>query len=253
MTAEVILEIRDGVVWLALNRPEKLNAINDGMLMGLLEAADAIERDPTVGAAVLFGRGRAFSAGGDISAMEAMDEVTFATTIQMYMRLANAFRTLSKPVIAAVHGYAMAGGFELALICDVRIAAQGTQFRLPDALLGLSPTSGMTYLLPRIVGLGRALHMTLSAEPLDAEEAERVGLISKVVEPDALLKEAEALASKIASCPRVGVAKTKAEFYGALDTNFTTATEREEEGELECFRSAEVKGRFREFLSRRKR
>ena len=137
---------------------------------------------------MLTGRGRAFSAGGDITAMGGMDEGEFADTIARYMRVSAAFRACPKPIVAAIHGYALAGGFELALMCDVRFAAVGTQFGLPDTPLGLSPTSGMTYLLPRIVGLGRAMYLALSAENIDAEEAERIGLVSRVVAPDALLR-----------------------------------------------------------------
>src|SRR4029450_11826001 len=99
----------------------------------------------------------AFSAGGDITAMHAMDERQFADTISRYMRLSAAFRACPKPIVAAIHGYALAGGFELALMCDVRFAATGTQFGLPDTPLGLSSTSGMTYLLPRMGGPGRGL------------------------------------------------------------------------------------------------
>ena len=250
--AEVVqLERKPPVAWIWLNRPEKLNAINDDVLLQLVEALRKIERDPELGVAVLSGRGRAFSAGGDIKAMEAMDPASFAKTISLYMELALAMRRLSKPVIAAIHGYAFAGGFELALLCDIRIAAESAKFSLPDAALGLSPTSGMTYLLPRIVGLGRALHLTLTGETIDAQEAARIGLVTKVVEPDDLLPTTEAYASRIAGQPRVGIANTKAEFYGALDGDFEAAITREYAGELRCFASEEVKKRFRDFLDRK--
>ena len=102
------------------------------------------------------------------------------------MRVAAAFRACPKPIVAAVHGYALAGGFELALSCDVRFAATGTRFGLPDTPLGLSPTSGMTWLLPRVIGLGRAMALALSGTDIDAEEAERIGLVSRVVAPEVL-------------------------------------------------------------------
>jgi enoyl-CoA hydratase/carnithine racemase len=247
-TAE--FEVRDGVAFIALNRPEKLNAINDDMLTGLYDAADRIGSASGVKAAILFGRGRAFSAGGDIKAMDAMDDRAFADTISLYMRVAASFRSCPKPIIAAVHGYALAGGFELALICDVRIAAKGTQFGLPDTSLGLSPTSGMTYLLPRIVGLGRAMDLTLSADNIDAEEAWRIGLVNRLVDGDRLMAEAERYARRLASYPSIGVAYTKSGFYAALDGEHGTATRREEEAELACFRSPEVRQRFRDFLNR---
>jgi enoyl-CoA hydratase/carnithine racemase len=182
--------------------------------------------------------------------MDAMDDRAFANTISLYMRVAASFRACPKPIIAAIHGYALAGGFELSLICDVRIAAKGTQFGLPDTPLGLSPTSGMTYLLPRIIGLGRAIDLTLSADNIDAEEAWRIGLVNRLVDIDRLMVEAEGYARKLASYPSVGVAYTKSGFYGALDGEHATATRREEEGELACFRSPEVRQRFRDFLNR---
>jgi enoyl-CoA hydratase len=250
-TSRVELEVVRGVAWIALNRPDKLNAIDDDMLHGLRHAVARLQEEPDAGAAVVFGRGRAFSAGGDITAMSGMDDATFARTIALYMQVARDFRACRKPIIAAVHGHALAGGFELALICDIRLAAAGTVFGLPDTPLGLSPTSGMTYLLPRVVGLGHALHLTLSGENITAEEAVRIGLVSRVVEADRLHAEAERLARKIASYPRVGVGFAKAELHGALETTFDQATAAEEAGELACFRDPEVKAQFRRFVERK--
>lgn len=252
-TAAVETEIRDGVMWIALNRPEKLNAINDDVLNGLLRAVAALDGEAGAGAAVLFGRGRAFSAGGDIKAMSAMDDDTFVHTIGLYMRVAKAFRASPRPIVAAIHGYALAGGFELACLCDIRVAAKGTVFGLPDTPLGLSPTSGMTYLLPRIVGLGHALDLTLTAENIDAEEARRIGFVSRLVDADALHAEAGRVAGRIAAYPQVGVAHAKAEFYSALETSFEEATAAEEAGELACFRDPEVRAEFRKFVDRKRK
>ncbi len=250
--AVVEVEIRGDVARITLGRPEKLNAINDEMLDGLLEAIETVGATESVGAAVLTGRGRAFSAGGDIAAMDGMDEAAFAATIARYMRVSAAFRACPKPIVAAVHGYALAGGFELALMCDVRFAAAGTRFGLPDTPLGLSPTSGMTWLLPRVIGLGRAMYLTLWGYDIDAAEAERIGLVSRVVEPDALLDEAEAFAHLVASYPRVGVAWTKLGFQQALESDFATATASEAAAELACFRSPDTRDRFRAFVERKR-
>jgi len=249
----VTVERRDGIALVGLNRPEKLNAINDDVLDGLLDAVTRCGSAADVGAMVLFGHGRAFSAGGDIKAMDTMVERTFTVTIGKYMTVAAAFRACPRPIIAALHGHVLAGGFELACISDVRIAAAGTSFGLPDTPLGLSPTSGMTYLLPRIVGLGRALHLTLSAETIDAAEAERIGLVSRVVPADRLMAEAEAYARRLASYPRIGVVNTKSGFYGALDGDFAAATRAEHGAEVACFRDPEVRQRFRDFLGRKRR
>jgi enoyl-CoA hydratase/carnithine racemase len=251
--AVVEVEERGDIAVIALNRPEKLNAINAEMLDGLFEAIESIARSETTGAAVLTGRGRAFSTGGDITAMHGMDERQFADTIGRYMRVSAAFRSCPKPIVAAIHGYALAGGLEVALMCDIRFAAAGTQFGLPDTPLGLSPTSGMTYLLPRIVGLGRALHLALNAESIDADEAERIGLVSRIVPGDALLAEAEAFAHGIASYPRVGTAWTKRTFHENLDHDFDGATRLETEAEVDCFRSPETRERFQAFVDRRRR
>ena len=248
--AVIEVETRDDVALITLARPEKLNAINAQMLHGLLDAVETIGRSQTIGAAVLTGRGRAFSAGGDITAMDGMDDETFAATIALYMSVSTAFRGCPKPIVAAVHGYALAGGFELALMCDVRFAAMGTRFGLPDTRLGLSPTSGMTWLLPRVIGLGRAMYLTLCAEDIDADEAERIGLVSRVTEPDALVAEAEAFAHRVAGYPRVGVAWTKLGFQRALESDFEAATRSEAAAELACFQSPATRERFRAFVER---
>jgi enoyl-CoA hydratase len=248
----VEVDIRGDVAVVWLNRPEKLNAISVEMLDALLEAVAEIGRSDAIGAAVLTGRGRAFSTGGDITAMHAMDERQFADTIGRYMRLSAAFRSCPKPIVGAIHGYALAGGFELALMCDVRFAAVGTQFGLPDTPLGLSPTSGMTYLLPRIVGLGRALHLALSAENIDADEALRIGLVTRVVKADRLLEEAEAFAHQVAAYPRTGVGWTKRTFHDGLDLDFDAATRLETEAEIDCFRSPETRERFQAFVHRKR-
>jgi enoyl-CoA hydratase/carnithine racemase len=252
MSPAVELEIRDGVALISLNRPEKLNAINEDVLTGLRAAAARLREDASAGAAVLHGRGRAFSAGGDITAMSAMDEASFSRTIGLYMETAKDFRASPKPIVAAIHGYALAGGFELACLCDIRIAAEGTQFGLPDTPLGLSPTSGMTYLLPRIVGLGRALDLTLSAENIDAVEAQRIGFITRVVKSEQLLDEATELARRIAAYPRTGVAHAKAEFYGSLEASFEQATAAEHAGEVACFRDPATRAQFKRFVERKK-
>jgi enoyl-CoA hydratase/carnithine racemase len=252
MSEAVTLEVRDGVARITLNRPEKLNAINEDVLNGLRAAVARLRDDAQAGAAVLHGRGRAFSAGGDITAMSLMDEAIFSRTIGLYMEMAKDFRACPKPIIAAIHGYALAGGFELACLCDIRIAAEGTLFGLPDTPLGLSPTSGMTYLLPRIVGLGRALDLTLSAQNIDTAEAHRIGFVTRVVEGEQLLEEATDLARKIAGYPRVGVAHAKAEFYGALESSFEQATSAEHAGEVACFRDPETRTQFRKFVERKK-
>jgi enoyl-CoA hydratase/carnithine racemase len=248
----VELDVRDGVAWIYLNRPEKLNAIDDDVLDGLLEAVADVEANDAVGASVLSGRGRAFSAGGDITAMAAMDKSLFAATIGRYMEVAAAIHHAAKPMIAAVHGYVLAGGFELALLCDLRFAAEGTVFGLPDTPLGLSPTSGMTHLLPRVVGLGRALELALTAENLDAAEALEIGLVTRLAAPDALLDEAGRCAARIAAMPRSSVARTRRLLRESLDRSFAETTTAELTSEVDCFLDPVAAANLSAFATRKR-
>ncbi len=237
---------------LKLNRPAKLNAITAEMLDGLIAGIAEAERDQTIRAVVLSGEGRAFSAGADLSELESMEPENFRALVQRFMTLALAIQSATKPVIAAVHGYAMAGGFELAVMADVRIAAEDTKFGLPDTAIGLSPTSGMTWSLPRLVGWGRAVDLTLSGRVIDAAEAERIGLVTRVVLPERLIEEALAYAQTIAAAPATGVALTKRLYAESAEGDLAAATRREIKAELACFAEEETKERFRHFLARKK-
>jgi enoyl-CoA hydratase/carnithine racemase len=252
MSDFIRFETIGAVARMTLVRPEKLNAINDEMLLAMLENLRIVAATPELRVLIVSGTGRAFSAGGDIASMEAMDEVGFRETIQLYMNLSRAFRELEQITIAAINGYALAGGFELALLCDIRISADSAIFGLPDAALGLSPTSGMTWMLPRVIGYGRALHLTLSGEQFDASEAQRIGLVSSVVDVAHLDDTAQALANKIAAYPGPVAARTKAGFLGALEGDYASAIGFEELAELDCFRSGETQKAFVNFLKRNK-
>lgn len=253
MIEAVKYEVREPVAWATLNRPEVLNAINDEMLRALLKVVHDMAADDRVRVLVLTGAGRAFSAGGDIKAMHGMTEQTFRGTIRLYQQLSQAVRDLDKPVLAAVNGYAMGGGFEMALICDLRVAGLSAKFGLPDIQLGLSPTSGMTYLLTRAIGVSRAMHLALTNETIDAREAERIGLVTRVVEDGALLEEVDRLAREIAARPALGLAHTKRGFYEAEESDFASALAREADNEVACFRSDETRQAFAAFLSRKRR
>ncbi len=252
MNEFIRFETLGAVARMTLDRPEKLNAINDEMIRAMLGHLRRVADDPELKVLIVSGEGRAFSAGGDIASMEGMDEAGFGETIHLYMRLASAFRDLEEITIAAINGYALAGGFELALLCDIRLGARSAVFGLPDAALGLSPTSGMTWLLPRVIGYGRALHLTLSGEQFDAAEAERIGLVSSVVDDAALEEKVMALANKIAAYPGPVAARTKAGFTAALEQDYASAMRSEELAELDCFRSGETQKAFADFLSRKK-
>ncbi len=237
---------------LKLNRPRKLNAITAGMLDGLIGGIAEAESNGDIRAVVISGEGRAFSAGADLGILESMEPESFRALVARFMTLALAIHAATKPVIAAVHGYAMAGGFELAVMADVRIAAEGAKFGLPDTAIGLSPTSGMTWSLPRLIGWGRAVDLTLSGRVIDAAEAERIGLVTRIVPPERLIEEALAYAQNIATAPATGVALTKRLYAESTEGDLAAATRREIEAELACFAEEETKERFRQFLARKK-
>ncbi len=194
----VLLERQGRVGVITLNRPAQLNALNDALMDALGQALLSLDADPAIGAIVITGSGKAFAAGADITAMADWD---YMDVYQggFITRNWETVRQVRKPVIAAVAGFAMGGGCELALACDVIVAAESAQFALPEIKLAMLPGAGGTQRLPRAIGKAKAMDMCLSGRMLTAEEADRYGLVSRVVPTDRLLPDTLALAAKIAS------------------------------------------------------
>ncbi|WP_405059475.1 enoyl-CoA hydratase [Kribbella sp. NBC_01505] len=205
---ETILVTRDGrTATITLNRPKALNALNAVLMNEVVDAATELDRDQGVGAIVITGSERAFAAGADIKEMQAQSyqDMFLSDWFTAWDRLA-AVRT---PLIAAVSGYALGGGCELAMMCDLLIAADNAKFGQPEITLGVIPGIGGSQRLTRAIGKAKAMDLILTGRTIDAEEAERAGLVSRVVPADTLLEEAAAVASKIAemSLPALYVAK----------------------------------------------
>jgi enoyl-CoA hydratase/carnithine racemase len=240
------------VAILRLNRPEVRNALSPGLVLALHSAVASADLDPGVGSILLAGEGRAFSSGGDLTAMRTMDREAFRAYISDIQDLARAFRSLTKPSIAAVHGPVLAGGFELAIACDVRIAADDARFGLPDTALGLSPTSGMTWILPRLVGEGWARHLLFTGETLDAAAAFRIGLVTRVVPITMLEDDALDLARAVAEHPPVGLARIRSGLREAQTGTFDAALEAELDAEVACFDTDAVHAGLRAFAERRR-
>ena len=251
--SETILEYqKDDVATLRLNRPAALNALNPPLMEALIAAVEDARRDEAVRCIVVTGRGRAFSAGGDLKAMLTMSKPQFREYILLFQRLSAEMRRLAKPSIAAVNGYALAGGFELSIICDIRIAADDAVFGLPDTPVGMSPTSGMTYLLPRIIGMGWAKHLALTGENIDAAEAERIGLVTRVVPAGALEETALELAHRVAKYPPLALRHVKLGFDLAADADLGTALTYETDAEVACWDTDEVRSNLEAFANRRR-
>jgi enoyl-CoA hydratase len=186
------LAIADRIATLTVNRPDKLNALNDRVIAELGDAIDSLRADANVGGIILTGAGRAFVAGADIAELEKHGAVSAKALAQRGQAVFRRFETSPKPVIAAVNGFALGGGCELAMACHFRIASEFAKFGQPEVKLGLLPGYGGTQRLPRLVGKGRALQLLLTGEIIDANEAFRIGLANRVVPGDELLATAVA-------------------------------------------------------------
>ena len=209
-----------GVVLIRLNRPEALNALNAQLLGELAAALGEAQADDSVGCIVLTGSAKAFAAGADI---KEMSDKSYAEMFKadFFTAGARAVEQCRKPIIAAVSGYALGGGCELAMMCDFIIAADTAKFGQPEINLGVAPGIGGTQRLTRFVGKSKAMDMILTARMMDAAEAERAGLVSRVVAPDALLDEARAAAAKIAAQSPLAVMMNKELVNVALETTLT--------------------------------
>jgi len=209
MTHEhIVVETRDRVGLITLNRPKALNALNDKLMDELGSALLAFDADDGIGAMVITGSEKAFAAGADIGAMSAWSYMDVFKS-DYITRNWETLKRIRKPVIAAVSGFALGGGCELAMMCDIIIAADSAKFGQPEIKLGIIPGAGGTQRLPRAVGKAKAMDLVLSARMMDAPEAERSGLVSRVVPADKLLDEAVAVGATIAgfSLPAVMMAK----------------------------------------------
>lgn len=204
----VKVEVRGRVGLLTLNRPKVLNALSNEVIGALAEAARAFDADDNIGAIVLAGGEKAFAAGADISAMQGWSYMDVYKADYLGGEW-DSLRRIRKPIIAAVSGYALGGGCELAMLCDFIIAADNARFGQPEIKLGVIPGFGGTQRLPRAVGKAKAMDMVLTARMMDAEEAERAGLVSRIVPVERLLDEAIEAATIIASMslPSVIMAK----------------------------------------------
>jgi enoyl-CoA hydratase len=194
----ILVDTRDRVGIITLNRPKALNALNDALVDEISAALDGFEADDGIGAMVITGSEKAFAAGADIGAMASfsyMDAYLGDYITRNWERI----KTCRKPVIAAVAGFALGGGCEMAMACDIIIAADTAKFGQPEVKLGILPGAGGTQRLPRAVSKAKAMDMCLTARMMDAQEAERAGLVSRIVPADRLLDEAVAAAQTIAS------------------------------------------------------
>jgi enoyl-CoA hydratase len=210
MYETLIYEKKDNIGVLTINRPEKLNALSNELMGELAQFLDDIENDEELRILVITGAGeKAFVAGADIQELVDRDALLGRKVSRTRQEIFSRIENLPIPVIAAVNGYALGGGLELALACSIRICSDRAQFGAPEVKLGIIPGDGGTQRLPRLVGLGRAMEIVLTGDFIDAQEAYRIGLVNQVISHDELMEKAMGLAQKIAKRPPLAVRYAK--------------------------------------------
>jgi len=247
----VTTEVRGRVGIATLNRPKQMNALNPQLMRELGQALYAFDEDDAIGAIVITGSDKAFAAGADIGAMKDWNFIDVYRT-DYITRDWEHIRRVRKPVIAAVAGYALGGGNELALMCDIVIAAENAKFGQPEINLGVLPGAGGTQRLPRAVGKAKAMDMCLTARMLDAAEAERSGLVSRVVPLEKLMDEALAVAAKIAAYSLPAVMMVKESINAAYETSLSEGVHFERRMFHAAFALADQKEGMAAFVEKRK-
>jgi enoyl-CoA hydratase len=247
----IIVETHGKAGLITLNRPERMNALNGQLAEELEQALFALDADPDIGAIVITGNDKAFAAGADIGAMAEWDyqKVYADNYITQHWE---ALRSVRKPVIAAVAGYALGGGCELAMMCDLIIAADTAKFGQPEVTIGTIPGMGGTQRLPRAVGKAKAMDWCLTGRMIDAAEAERSGLVARVVAPDQLLPEALACAQKIAGFSLPVIMKIKESINRAYESSLTEGLLFERREFHSTFGLEDQKEGMRAFIAKKK-
>jgi enoyl-CoA hydratase len=246
----ILTEVKGRVGIVRLNRPKAMNALNGALLTELMDALAAFDADDAIGAMVITGNEKAFAAGADIKAMANASAVDMLTDsfVETFARI----RDIKKPVIAAVSGYALGGGCELAMSCDMIIASETAKFGQPEVTIGVIPGAGGTQRLTRAVGKAIAMEMVLNNRTLSASEAERYGLVNRVVPAERYFDEAVALAEEIAARAPLAVRLGKDAVNKAFETSLTEGLEFERRAFYFLFATEDQKEGMAAFIEKRK-
>jgi enoyl-CoA hydratase len=247
----IVVETRGRVGFITLNRPKQLNALNDALMNELQSALSEFDADEAIGAIVITGSERAFAAGADVGAMKDWSYMDVYNT-DFITRNWERIRTVRKPVIAAVAGVALGGGCELAMMCDIVIAADSAKFGQPEIRLGIIPGAGGTQRLPRAVGKSKAMDLVLTGRMMDAQEAERAGLVARIVPADKLLDEAFSVANAICEYSLPAVMMAKESVNRAYESSLAEGILFERRSFHSLFATEDQKEGMQAFLDKRK-
>lgn len=247
---EVTKQGHVGIV--TMNRPEALNALSSAVFADLTAALDQVEHDDDVYVVIITGAGRAFVAGADIGEMANMNVEEGLAFSELGNGLLMRVDMFPKPTIAAVNGFALGGGCELSLACDIRIASEKAKFGQPEVGLGIIPGFGGTQRMARIIGTGAAMELIYTAETIDAKRAEAIGMVNHVVAPDELMDFALNLANKIAANAQVAIRTSKMAIRRGIDCDISTAVTYEALAFATCFGTEDQKDAMKAFVEKRK-
>lgn len=240
MYETILFEKTGGVATIALNRPKVLNAFNGRMHEDFNDALDAAAEDDEVRCIVLRGEGRGFSAGADLTGEDLSPQNGSerpdlgAYLRETYSRSVMKMAGIPKPIVASLHGPVYGAGLGMALACDLRLAADSAKFSVAFIKIGLMPDAGVSFFLPRLVGLGKAMEMSMLGDSVDAEEAGRIGLVNKVVPEEGLAEETAVLAGRLAALPTKALGRMKSTFHGSFDRDLPASLEEEARGQTFC-------------------
>ena len=247
----VLYEVKDGILYLTLNRPDVRNALSPGMWRDIQAGVQRAGSDPEVKVVIISGRGgKALASGADIREIhdrDYMKQMDGTATLSLKM-----VEDLYKPTICAVNGYALGGGCELAMACDIRVATRRSKFGQPETGLGIMPGAGGTQRLARIVGVSNAMELILTAKVIKAEEAQRIGLVSHVYPAEELMDKAMELANAIAANAQVAVRQSKAAIRRGMQTDMATGAAFEAEAFGLCFATEDQKDAMNAFVNKEK-
>ena len=249
----LLYEKKDGIGTVTINRPDKRNALNSTVYKELYDVYEAIENDDEVRVAILTGAGdRAFCAGSDIAEMQNMGPIEIQRFMVTIRKTSDFIYALTKPTIAAVNGYALGGGCELSMCCDLRIASDRARFGQPEITLGLIPGASGTQRLPRLIGAAKAKEMIFTGDLIDAASALNLGLVNKVVPAEKLAEETLALATKLAAMSGPVLAMAKMAINTGLDTDIASGLNMEAKCNALCFATYDRKEGMDAFVEKRK-
>lgn len=248
----IILDKKDGIGYITLNRPEVFNAISQELIDEFSDALDIVNKDEEIRVLIITGAGKGFQAGADIRELSMMTPMAILRWNEGVLRNHAKLEKLRQPVIAAINGLAMGGGLELALSCSLRIAVEGAKLALPEVKLGIIPGTGGTQRLPRLIGKGKAYELLLTGDTITAEEALKIGMVNKVVPRGEVMKAAEELAGKIMANAPIAVEMCKDAVEIGMDLPLEQAIQYSQKNCITCFSTEDMKEGTGAFLEKRK-